>query len=65
MVTAISATWAEFFELIHETEANTTHYTIRPVHDMPLTDYIELLEKLAQSTELVSGNTDTMARSAR
>ena len=42
-----------------------THYTIRPVHDMPLTDYIKLLEQLAQATELVNGNMDTMARSAR
>jgi Tse2 ADP-ribosyltransferase toxins len=28
-----------------------THYTIRPLHDMPLTMYIGLLEKLGESAE--------------
>ncbi len=30
---------------------NPTHYTIRPLYDMPLSQYILLLEQLALSTE--------------
>jgi hypothetical protein len=30
---------------------NPTHYTIRPLHDMPLSRYIDLLEELAESAE--------------
>ena len=32
---------------------NPTHYTIRPLFDMPLMQYIFLLEKLALSAERV------------
>lgn len=31
--------------------ANPTHYTIRPLFDMPLTQYVSLLEELAKSAE--------------
>jgi hypothetical protein len=31
--------------------ANPTHYTIRPLFDMPLMRYISLLEELALSAE--------------
>lgn len=34
-----------------------THYTIRPLHDMPLTKYISLLEELAMSAESLFGIT--------
>lgn len=34
MVTAISATWAEFFELIHETEANAASEDFLREHPM-------------------------------